>query len=147
MSEIAQRVRCGRLTATGFTGFITWRVTDDGRAICPHCLTPSETVDDDTSVLTDNPDDRSTSGMSPESASPGGSLTSLFAALNTATAPALPADLAVTHLAARRRPRPALRLLRSGPGVHTAERRHHPGTVSGVGCKPGPAEGPSVTDT
>ena len=66
MSEIAQCVRCGRITATGFTGFITWRVTDDGRAICPHCLTPSETVDDDTPVLTDNPDDRLLRDLDPD---------------------------------------------------------------------------------
>lgn len=40
MSETAQCVRCGRVTSTEFTGFITWRVTHDGRAICPNCLTP-----------------------------------------------------------------------------------------------------------
>ena len=66
MPEIAQCVRCGRITNSGWTAFITWRITDDGRAICPHCLTPSETVDDDTPVLTDNPDDRLLRDLDPD---------------------------------------------------------------------------------
>jgi hypothetical protein len=66
MPETVQCVRCGRVTSTGFTGFMTWRVSDDGRAICPNCLTPSEVIDDDTPVLTDNPDDRLLRDLDPD---------------------------------------------------------------------------------
>ena len=42
MPELVQCVRCGAIIATGFTDFISWHITEDGQAICPHCLTPAE---------------------------------------------------------------------------------------------------------
>lgn len=67
MPDPAQCVRCGRVTSVGLNAeFIRWRVTQDGQAICPHCLTPSETVDDDTPVLTDSPDDRLLRDLDPD---------------------------------------------------------------------------------
>lgn len=67
MAHSAQCVRCGRVTSVGLNSeFIRWRVTPDSRAVCPHCLTPSETVDDDTAVLTDSPDDQLLRDLDPD---------------------------------------------------------------------------------
>lgn len=66
MPEFVQCDRCGRRTTITVTSFISWHVTADGKAICPHCLTPSETVDDDTAVLTDSPDDELLRELDPD---------------------------------------------------------------------------------
>ncbi|MDD7942930.1 hypothetical protein PHK61_31425 [Actinomycetospora lutea] len=67
MADSAQCIRCGRVTSVGLnTAFIRWRLTPNGQAICPHGLTPSETVDDDTSVLTDSPDDQLLRDLDPD---------------------------------------------------------------------------------
>jgi hypothetical protein len=66
MPGLAQCVRCGEIASTGYTDFLRWHVTVDGQAICPHCLTPSETVDDDTPVLTDSPDDQLLRDLDPD---------------------------------------------------------------------------------
>ena len=67
MAQSAQCVRCGQVTSVSLNSeFIRWRLRPDGRAICPHCLTPSETVDDDTSVLTDSPDDQLLRDLDPD---------------------------------------------------------------------------------
>ena len=67
MPDSAHCVRCGRVTSVDlYAEFIRWRVTDGGLAVCPHCLTPSETVDDDTPVLTDSPDDQLLRDLDPD---------------------------------------------------------------------------------
>jgi recombinational DNA repair protein (RecF pathway) len=66
MPDFTQCVRCGRTTSTGATSFASWRISEDGRAICPHCLTPNEKVADDTPLLTDNPDDELLRSLDPD---------------------------------------------------------------------------------
>jgi hypothetical protein len=58
MGDSARCVRCGRVISIGFyTEFIRWRFTPDGQGVCPHCLTPAETVNHGTPVMTDSPDE------------------------------------------------------------------------------------------
>jgi hypothetical protein len=66
MPDFARCVRCGRITPTAFISFISWHVTEGGKAICPNCLTPRETVDDDTPVLTDSPDEQLLRDLDPD---------------------------------------------------------------------------------
>jgi hypothetical protein len=70
MPEIVHCVRCGRITATGFTGFTSWHVTERGSAVCPNCLTPSETGDDGTSPLTDRADEQLLRDLDPDHGDP-----------------------------------------------------------------------------
>jgi hypothetical protein len=66
MPGTTQCIRCGRIISTNLTGYISWRVTDSGHAVCPNCQTPSETVDDDTPLLTDSPDDELLRDLDPD---------------------------------------------------------------------------------
>jgi hypothetical protein len=59
-------IRCGRTISTREATFASWRIGEDGRAICPDCLTPNEKVADDTPVLTDNPDDELLRNLDPD---------------------------------------------------------------------------------
>lgn len=70
MPEIAHCIRCGRITATAFTGFISWHVTEAGAAICPNCLTASETIDDGPSLLADGPDEQLLRDLDPDHGDP-----------------------------------------------------------------------------
>ncbi|PVZ08144.1 hypothetical protein [Actinomycetospora cinnamomea] len=66
MPETTRCVRCGRTTSTTASSFATWRIDEDGRAICPHCVTPNDKVADDTPILTDSPDDRLLRDLDPD---------------------------------------------------------------------------------
>ena len=57
MPGTAQCARCGQIVSTSDASFMSWYVAAGGQMVCPHCLTPSEQVADDTALLTDSPDD------------------------------------------------------------------------------------------
>lgn len=67
MSGTVQCARCGQVVSTSEAGFVSWYVSaGGGQMICPHCLTPSEKVADDTALLTDGPDDRLLRDLDPD---------------------------------------------------------------------------------
>jgi hypothetical protein len=58
--------RCGRTALSTSSDFIYWRAGPDSSVICTGCLTPSETTDDDTPLLTDSPDDQLLRDLDPD---------------------------------------------------------------------------------
>ncbi|WP_433505184.1 hypothetical protein ACQP04_00825 [Pseudonocardia halophobica] len=66
MPHTEQCSRCGRLVDSASADYIDWQVYDDGKVVCPRCLTPSDRQDGESALLTEGENDAILHDLDPD---------------------------------------------------------------------------------